>query len=237
MRKHRLYGVSLAMLATAGGALSYPLISAAATSSSGKAQNGHAANNSGDIVALGNNYNDVYGPNGHNISPKTHREMVRYLTAVHRQEVADYVNAAELNQYVTTALDQQAWYAAVAQQAQAEQEAAQQAAQQAAEQAAQRQAQSYSSSHSSSQSTSSSSSASSSSGGSASGWDQVAICEEGGRNDPTYGYFGITPSSWIAYGGGQYSSTAGGASESEQISIAERISPTPPDQGGCTGGW
>jgi Transglycosylase-like domain len=236
MRKHRLYGVSLAMLATAGGALSYPLISAAATNSSGKAQNGHAANNSGDIVALGNNNNDVYGPNGHKMSPKAHRDMVRYLTAVHRQEVADYISAAELDQYVTTALNQQAWYATVAQ-LEAEQEAAQAAAQEAAQQAAERQAQSYSASHSSSQSTSSSSSASSSSGASASGWDQVAICEEGGRNDPTYGYFGIAPSSWIAYGGGQYSSTAGGASESEQISIPERISPTPPDQGGCTGGW
>jgi Transglycosylase-like domain len=237
MRKHRLYGVSLAMLATAGGALSYPLISAAATNSSGKAQNGHAANNSGDIVALGNNNNnDLYGPSGSKVSPKRHREVVRYLTAVHHQQVADYINAAEVNQYLTTALDQQAWYAALAQQAQqalAAQEAAQAAAQRQA-QASSSPSSSSSSSHSSSQS---SSSASSSSGSSASGWDQVAICEEGGRNDPTYGYFGITPSSWQAYGGGQYSSTAGGASESEQITIAERISPTPPDQGGCTGGW
>lgn len=28
------------------------------------------------------------------------------------------------------------------------------------------------------------------------GWSQVAICEEGGRNDGTYGYFGILPGNW-----------------------------------------
>jgi hypothetical protein len=64
-----------------------------------------------------------------------------------------------------------------------------------------------------------------SSGGGA--WSRVATCEEGGSNDPTYGYFGIMPSSWAAYGGAQYAPLAGGASYDEQVSVAEHI----------TGGW
>ena len=65
-------------------------------------------------------------------------------------------------------------------------------------------------------------------------WQRVATCEEGGQNDATYGYFGITPQSWAAYGGTQYSGTAGGASQAEQVVIANRISGgSVPDANGC----
>jgi hypothetical protein len=53
-----------------------------------------------------------------------------------------------------------------------------------------------------------------------SGWQQVAICEEGGRNDPTYGYFGIMPSSWAAQG---MSGTAGDYDWATQVAVGDRI--------------
>jgi hypothetical protein len=52
------------------------------------------------------------------------------------------------------------------------------------------------------------------------GWQQVAICEEGGRNDPTYGYFGIMPSSWAAEGMG---GTAGDYDWATQVTVGDRI--------------
>jgi hypothetical protein len=65
-------------------------------------------------------------------------------------------------------------------------------------------------------------------------WWRVALCEEGGRNDPTYGYFGILPSSWLAYGGGAYAPTAGGMPWDTQVAIAERINGGyVPDAQGC----
>lgn len=71
-------------------------------------------------------------------------------------------------------------------------------------------------------------------GGGIGAWQRVATCEEGGNNDATYGYFGITPQSWAAYGGTQYSATAGGASQAEQVLVANRISGgAVPDAAGC----
>lgn len=62
-------------------------------------------------------------------------------------------------------------------------------------------------------------------------WLRVAICEEGGRNDPTYGYLGILPSTWSSYG---YSGTAGDASWAVQLALAERITGgVVPDASGC----
>jgi resuscitation-promoting factor RpfA len=62
----------------------------------------------------------------------------------------------------------------------------------------------------------------------------VATCEEGGRNDPSYGYFGIMVGSWLAYGGGAYASTAGGATWDEQVIVATRIDGGyVPDANGC----
>lgn len=73
-------------------------------------------------------------------------------------------------------------------------------------------------------------------GGDVGAWERVAMCEEGGQDDPTYGYYGITPGSWAAYGGTQYASTAGGASQEEQVAIANRISGGAiPDGSGCAG--
>lgn len=65
-------------------------------------------------------------------------------------------------------------------------------------------------------------------------WSRVAMCEEGGRNDPTFGYYGITPQSWAAYGGTAYATMAGGASQAEQQEIADRINGGyVPDANGC----
>jgi Transglycosylase-like domain len=68
-------------------------------------------------------------------------------------------------------------------------------------------------------------------------WTRVAVCEEGGSNSPTFGYFGIMPSSWAAYGGTAYSPTAGGSSWDTQVMIANQISGgVVPDANGC-GSW
>src|ERR1039458_9476538 len=42
-------------------------------------------------------------------------------------------------------------------------------------------------------------------------WLKVAVCEEGGRNDPTFGFLGILVQTWEDYGGTMISPTAGGA--------------------------
>jgi hypothetical protein len=57
------------------------------------------------------------------------------------------------------------------------------------------------------------------------GWSQVAICEEGGSNSYTYGYFGITPQSWGDYAG---VSTAGQADWDTQVTRADQINGGPP---------
>lgn len=73
-----------------------------------------------------------------------------------------------------------------------------------------------------------------------SAWWATARCEEGGRNDPTFGYLGIYPATWHAYGGP--TATAGDADFWTQVQVAERIQADPPDyfSGGslvCTGPW
>ena len=75
------------------------------------------------------------------------------------------------------------------------------------------------------------SSAPSYSGGSSSGgvnWDAIAACESGGNwsTSTGNGYSGglqFSQGTWNAYGGGQYSSTAAGASRSQQIAVAQRV--------------
>jgi LysM repeat protein len=59
-------------------------------------------------------------------------------------------------------------------------------------------------------------------------WDAIAQCESSGNwADSTgngfYGGLQFTESTWQAYGGGQYSATANGASRDQQISIAEKV--------------
>jgi hypothetical protein len=69
-------------------------------------------------------------------------------------------------------------------------------------------------------------------------WWKVAVCEESGRNDPTYGYLGIIPQTWAAYGGRRFAPLAGGASWREQVTVARRIvGRAVPDQHGCAGAW
>ena len=76
------------------------------------------------------------------------------------------------------------------------------------------------------------SSAPSYSGGSSSGggvnWDAIAACESGGNwgtstGNGFYGGLQFSQGTWDAYGGGQYSSTAAGASRSQQIAVAQRV--------------
>ncbi|MGD0882995.1 MAG: transglycosylase family protein [Acidimicrobiales bacterium] len=72
-----------------------------------------------------------------------------------------------------------------------------------------------------------------------SAWERVAICEEGGDwQADTYrfsGGLGITRSNWDSYGGLQYAPEGAEATPDEQIMVAERIQPYPPDQDGCRG--
>jgi LysM repeat protein len=68
-------------------------------------------------------------------------------------------------------------------------------------------------------------------------WQRVAFCEEGGANDPTYGYFGILPSTWNSFG---MTGTAGQYDEDTQISVAQEIvndgyGGQVPDANGCSG--
>ena len=72
-------------------------------------------------------------------------------------------------------------------------------------------------------------------------WERVAVCEEGGNwqaNGSVFsGGLGITRSNWNAYGGPQFAPEGAQATEDQQIIVAMRISPNPPDQNGCTGSW
>jgi LysM repeat protein len=76
------------------------------------------------------------------------------------------------------------------------------------------------------------SSAPSYSGGSYSGsgvnWDAIAACESGGNwgTSTGNGFSGglqFSQGTWDAYGGGQYASTAAGASRSQQIAVAQKV--------------
>jgi LysM repeat protein len=70
------------------------------------------------------------------------------------------------------------------------------------------------------------------SGGSYSGggvnWNAIAACESGGNwsTNTGNGFSGglqFSQGTWDAYGGGQYSSSAAGASQSQQIAVAQRV--------------
>ena len=70
------------------------------------------------------------------------------------------------------------------------------------------------------------------SGGSYSGggvnWNAIAACESGGNwgtstGNGFYGGLQFSQGTWDAYGGGQYASTAAGASRSQQIAVAQRV--------------
>ncbi|WP_353943022.1 transglycosylase family protein [Streptomyces sp. HUAS MG91] len=70
--------------------------------------------------------------------------------------------------------------------------------------------------------------ATSASAASTSEWDQVAQCESGGNwsintGNGFSGGLQFSPSTWAAYGGTQYASSAAGASKAQQISVAEKV--------------
>ena len=59
-------------------------------------------------------------------------------------------------------------------------------------------------------------------------WAAIAACESGGNwstntGNGFYGGLQFSQGTWDAYGGGQYASTAAGASESQQIAVAQRV--------------
>jgi LysM repeat protein len=59
-------------------------------------------------------------------------------------------------------------------------------------------------------------------------WDRLASCESGGNwgintGNGYYGGLQFSPSTWRAFGGGQYASSAHRATRAEQIAVAERV--------------
>ena len=59
-------------------------------------------------------------------------------------------------------------------------------------------------------------------------WSAIAACESGGNwsADTGNGFYGglqFTEQNWLAYGGGQYASSANQATEAQQIAVAERV--------------
>ncbi|MFI5271015.1 MAG: transglycosylase family protein [Candidatus Saccharimonadales bacterium] len=72
-------------------------------------------------------------------------------------------------------------------------------------------------------------------------WSKVNVCEEGGnwhvRGSTYAGGLGISVVNWHAYGGDYYTASEADATPAEQIEIAEKIQPNPPDQHGCGNGW
>ena len=59
-------------------------------------------------------------------------------------------------------------------------------------------------------------------------WGAIASCESGGNwgTNTGNGYYGglqFSEGTWLANGGGQYASTAAGASQSQQIAVAQRV--------------
>jgi hypothetical protein len=72
-------------------------------------------------------------------------------------------------------------------------------------------------------------------------WKKVNICEQGGnwhvQGDVSDGGLGISNVNWVAFGGLKYAPNGAEATDDEQILVAEKIDPTPPDQNGCDGPW
>ncbi|MGY0486085.1 transglycosylase family protein [Streptomyces sp. WG-D5] len=70
--------------------------------------------------------------------------------------------------------------------------------------------------------------ATSASAATSSEWDQVAQCESGGNwsintGNGFYGGLQFSASTWSAYGGDQYASTADQASKAQQIAVGEKV--------------
>jgi hypothetical protein len=153
--------------------------------------------------------------------------LAKYVAAVRKAQLANFV----LGKWAQAVQAGQASAYLQAMNASAQQQAAQAAAA-SAEAARASSARTYSGSSSSSNygSSSGGSSYSGSSAGSG-GWSAVAQCEEGGSNNPTYGYYGITE--WNGYDGYP---TAGSAPQSVQLQWEQQNVGAPPNEsGGCHG--
>ena len=152
-----------------------------------------------------------------------HAAFVKYVAAVQKAELANYV----LGKWAQAVQAGQASAYLQAMNASAQQQAAQAAA--ASAQAARASSSSYRSSSSYPSSSSSSGSSNYSSSAGSGGWSAVAQCEEGGSNDPTYGYYGIKE--WNGYDG---YATAGSAPQSVQLQWEQQNVGSPPNEsGGC----
>lgn len=72
-------------------------------------------------------------------------------------------------------------------------------------------------------------------------WSKVNVCEESGdwHVDGTQyaGGLGISRTNWSAYGGKADFGDEASATPEQQVTVAMRIQPNPPDQSGCGGGW
>jgi len=72
-------------------------------------------------------------------------------------------------------------------------------------------------------------------------WDRVNVCEEGGdwhvQGAVYSGGLGISEANWRAFGGERDFGPEWGATPQQQVIVAERIQPYPPDQNGCEGSW
>lgn len=72
-------------------------------------------------------------------------------------------------------------------------------------------------------------------------WEKVNACEERGnwhvQGTVFSGGLGISESNWSSYGGQRDFGPEWAASADEQIVVAMRMQPDPPDQNGCTGAW
>ena len=62
-------------------------------------------------------------------------------------------------------------------------------------------------------------------------WSAVATCEEGGRNDATYGYFGIMPGNWPP------GESPANMSYAQQVALGDSLNggSAPSEAGGCHG--
>lgn len=69
-------------------------------------------------------------------------------------------------------------------------------------------------------------------------WQQVAVCEVGGRWSmvgPVYSGIGFANSTWLSFGGSRFAPVAGRATPDQQIDIAMRVTRGwVPDQYGCS---
>jgi hypothetical protein len=59
-------------------------------------------------------------------------------------------------------------------------------------------------------------------------WSAIAACESGGNwsastGNGFYGGLQFSEQTWLAYGGGQYASSANQATEAQQIAVAQRV--------------